>query len=409
MKNLGIGCLVALGVAIVGGVAIVVVAGLVVYGVFRSGDPSSPDPVIVAHYYPVPTATALPARGTEILLSGTHPTQVAADGHSAAESVAGLFFVDSEARALTLLEEAAADGPARRVVRVVPDFASDLEIYDDGTVRTVALPEARRDALLAVRARRAPDGSRYAWIDAKRGALMVSTKPDGTGERVVAGGIAPGNYEVLWSFDGRRVFVYLYDDQVPHPGMEPVRNTVYVTDVDAPKLRKVWEEPEATKYFFSFLHVPGRDALVFLHDNRVEAIDCATGKSSVFWQPPADVDAGLSFPKVSPDGTKVALTQGYFLYVLDAMSGNVLAKIAADDDPDRRQFGAFWFAPDGRIVYFATGYGDHTGGTNWREMNAWGVTNSYLYDVAADGSGRRKLSDRPIGLDVVAVVERGLS
>ena len=154
------------------------------------------------------------------------------------------------------------------------------------------------------------------------------------------------------------------------------------------------------------LHVAGRDALVFLHDNRVEAIDCATGQSSVFWQPPPGVDAGLSFPKVSPDGSKVALTQGYFLYVLDARSGAVLAKIAADDDPDRRQFGAFWFAPDGRILYLATGYGDHTGGTNLREMSAWGVTNSYLYAVNADGTGRRMLSNRAIGLDVVTVVER---
>jgi hypothetical protein len=406
MKNLGIGCLFAVagGVLVCG--AAVVAVGLILFGFSKSHLVPGPDPVIISHFYPVPTATALPRGATSVLLTGTHPIKVAADGHSAADSVSGLFFVNQDSGQLTLVEEAPEGGPPRRVASVVHDFAFDLEIYDDGAVRTVPLPEARSKALLDVRARRSPDGSRYAWVDEKRSALVVSSKPDGTGERVLASGLAPGERDVLWSFDGRRVFVYVYDDQLYHPDKPPVKNAVYAVDVDAPKLRKVWEEPEATKYCYTFTHVPGRDALLFLHDNRVEALDCATGETSVFWQPPAGVDAGLHFPKVSPDGTKVAVMQGYFLYVLDTSSGRELAKIAADDVPDRRQFGDVWFAPDGRILYLATGYGDHVGGTNWREMNAWGVTNTYLYAVNADGTGRRQLSNRAIGLDVVTVVAR---
>lgn len=404
MSRLVVGCLVAVGVAVVAVVAVVAA----VYFYFSHSSKVEDErqkQVLALHYSPVAHSATLPPGGTQIILSGTHPTRGSEDGRSTVDAEDGTFFLDLDAPELTRIDISTA--PSKPVVRrTIRGFTSDLQLCDDGTIRVADLPEERSKALLTVNARRSPDASRFAWVDPKRRALMLADA-GGAHERVAATNIPEGSYDVYWASDSKRLFVYVYDDQTYRTETElpPVKNAIYATSVDAKTVTKVWEEPEATKYFLGpMYYVPATDALVFAHDDRLEMIDIRAKTSRVLWQP-AEPDTSSGYPTLSPDGTKIGIPCNDGLYLLDAATGRELARIYADDDPKRRHINGFFFAPHDRILYFASGAEDYVGEVDYLKWTSWHVTNQYLFVINMDGTGRRQLTDHHLGLSIVDVDE----
>ncbi len=403
MSKLVVGCLIAVGVAVVAVVAVV----LAVYLYFSHSSKVEDErqkQVLVLHYSPVAHSATLPPSGAQIILSGTHPTKGSEDGRSTIEVEDGYFFLDLDAPELTRIDVSTA--PSKPVVRrTIRGFTSDLQLCDDGTIRVADLPEENSKALLTANARRSPDASHFAWVDSKRKALML-TDGDGAHERVVATGLPESSYDVYWASDSKRLFVYVYDDQTYRTeNPTPVKNAIYAASVDAKTLTKIWEEPEATKYFFGpMYYVPASDALIFAHKDRIEMIDIRAKTSRVLWQP-AEPDSSTGYPTLSPDGTRIGIPCDNGVFLLDAATGKEISRIYADDDPKRRHINSFFFAPHDRILYFASGPEDYVGEVDYLKWTSWHITNTYLFVVNADGTGRRQLTDRHLGLSILAVDE----
>jgi hypothetical protein len=109
---------------------------------------------------------------------------------------------------------------------------------------------------------------------------------------------------------------------------------------------------------------------------------------------------------VTVDGTLVGVVQDGHLRLIDASSGTRLRTIEADPDVPDCKIARFHFTRQNRIVYTASGPEDRAGGFDLGAMLPWSVVNEIPYIVGLDGSGRRRLGDRHVGLEVVDVVER---
>jgi hypothetical protein len=389
VKKVLVGCAIAAGVVVALVVAAVAIVGALGYGIWSGVSTARANrerEVFARHYYPVPTAASLPEHGTLLILHGVHPTKASEDGHTAAEGVDGTFFIDVDRPELTLLESTAG----------IPN--------DDD------VPEKLRKTLSVTLAERSPDRKRFAYVDLLRfdkEAALVVVKADGSGERVVARGLPKAGHQVLWSPDGASIFVYLYESGATNdPNHKPVKNALLVASPDRTGVRKVWEEPEATRvYLGRMTYLPSRKAILYARENRIETIDVASGATGVLWQ--NDVPDTISLPQPSPDGTLVGVTTDGRISLVETATGRLRTTIAADDDPGRRSVFRFDFTPRGdRIVYNATGAEDEVGETDLIHWTSWRVANSFYYVVNVDGSGRRLLFDRHVGPSLSTIIER---
>jgi hypothetical protein len=410
MRQFVIGCLIVLGVVLVVAVIGALVVVLVGYRIFSGVSTAATEReqrVIAEHYYPVEHAAALPPRGTQIILSGTHPTKGSEDGRQTLESITGTFFLDVDDPRLTALDETAQPASSRRVARHVPGITSDLDIHDDGTVRATAVDD-KIEKTYPAQSRRSPDGMWYAYADLSRfadGAAFIVVKADGTGERIVARGLPKSGHSFFWSPDSTKAFDYVYDTGLDRdPNRPNTKNAIYVASLDAKAARKVWEEAEPSNYYLGFLrYIPSRDLILFSRENRLESIDVATGKTGVFWTSSEPATLGNAFP--SPDATKLGVLQDGIVRIVDVASGRLLSSASTDSDAGRRIL-SFVFAPGGdRLVCFATGGDDSVSHADYANWTSWHIDNSYLYVVNLDGSGLRRLGDKSVNLDIVDVYE----
>lgn len=407
MRNLVIGCAVAIAVLAVL-VAVVAAVGYSMWSRAAELRDARERAVVDRHFYPVAHSASFPSRGTQVILSGVHPTRASENGRTDVERVEGVFFLDADKRELTLLEPRETTAP-RPGARVLHEFGADTYVDADGSTWRWAIPPERYEKLRSAVAVRSPDGAWYAYVDHRRfedEAALVLVDARGSQERVVARGLPKSGRTVFWSPDSALVFVYVHHvGSGNRPPSQPVKNAVYVARPDRDGLRRVWEEPEATKaYFGAMTYSPARGAVLFSRGNRLEAIDGATGAMSVVWQ---TTDSGrVGAPQVTPDGRSIGFVTDGQICVLDAVTGSVKARIGADESGARKVL-SFRFAPSGgRIVYRASGPEDRIGGVDLGTMLPWSITNELLYLVDIDGTRRRQLADRHIGPEIVDVVER---